>query len=142
MTTTTTTEVRGLVLDVFRAADGPDFTLGGVSARHDRLTLVGFVDTTHPSAGRSVIQPADWRVRPVREDAPPVVAVIGRIGARYAYLEPVDIEDGRVRYRAGRWSCFGGNFAGSNGGRFGGVLADLLGYPEPHVLPVHDRYER
>ena len=138
-------DIKGLPLSVDRDAYLGDCTRGGVSARCDRVTVIGVVDTTDERSGATVGTVADWRVAPVRDDAPPVVVVIARAGfsrdsGNTAFLEPVELtDDGKVRRLPG--AAHGGNLAGGGGSSFRQVLAALLGYG-PDALRVHDRYER
>lgn len=138
-------DIKGLPLSVYRDAYLGDCTGGGVSARCDRVTVIGVVDTTDERSGATVGTVADWRVAPVRDDAPPVVVVIARAGfsrdsGNTAFLEPVELtDDGRVCRLPG--AAHGGNLAGGGGSSFRQVLAALLGYG-PDALRVHDRYER
>lgn len=139
-----TSEVKGLPLSVYRDAYLGDCTGGGLSARFDRVTVVGILDTTDAQHAATVVTVKDWKVAPVRDDVPPVVVVIARAGVsldsgKSAYLEPVELtEDGQVRRLPG--AAHGGNLAGG-GGAFRKVLAAFLGYG-PDALRVHDRFER
>lgn len=142
---TTTSDIKGLALSVYRsAAFDTDCTRGGITATADRVTVVGVIDLTDPRVRGTVVRVADWLATPVREDAPPVVVVVERTGfwrngAPEAHLEPVEITgDGRIL--RGSHAIFGGNFAGQGASQFGQVLSALLGYPAPGVLRVHDRY--
>ncbi|MGV9638030.1 hypothetical protein ACWDO0_27970 [Nocardia rhamnosiphila] len=144
----TSSPTRGLTLSVYRSAEfDTDFTRGGITGRHNRVTLIGFLDTTDPELCGSVVSVADWRPHIVHADAPPVIAIIRRSGlagdgARIAHLQPVELSaEGRVSQPPGA-AMYGGNLAGTDDSRFGEVLSALLGYPAPKVVGVHDRYER
>ncbi|ATL72502.1 hypothetical protein [Nocardia terpenica] len=143
----TTSDIKGLTLSVYRSAEADaDFTLGGITAKYDRVTVVGVLNTTDPRVNGTIVPVAEWRANPVRDDAPPVVVVVRRAGIwrngeREAHLEPVELtDDGRIHRRPG--TAHGGNFAGNGASQFRQVLSALLEYPAPDVLRVHDRYER
>ncbi|GAB2554856.1 hypothetical protein [Nocardia heshunensis] len=130
-------DVRGLVLTVFR---GPYNATCGVTATHDKVTVIGIVDETqkeeHPVP--------EWRASAPTPDAPPVVVVIKRRFSslntyppeRYAFLRPVPAPGQRPP-----WFMHGGNYAGDTDSRFHKALERILGYPVGAVLPVHDRTE-
>lgn len=143
----TSNPTRGLTLSFYRSAEfDTDSTRGGITGRHNRVTLIGFLDTTDPEVRDSVVSVADWRPHIVHAAAPPVIAIIRRAGlagdgARIAHLEPVELSaEGRVSRPSGATYC--GILAGTDDSRFGEVLSALLGYPAPKALGLHDRYER
>lgn len=138
--------IKGLKLDVYRPGGGTDTTLGGITATHNAVTLIGLRNTADPDQGGRIVPVEAWRVHDVIPDAPPVIAVICRSGvfgdgARTAYLQPVELcAFGTAQTTPG--ATYGGNLAGTGNARFGRFLSLLLEYPAPEVLPVHDRYER
>ncbi|MGW4241836.1 hypothetical protein [Nocardia sp. NPDC004722] len=131
-------EVRGLVLTVFR---GPYNATRGVTATHDKVTVIGIVDETQAEQDHPV---PEWRATAPTPDAPPVVVVIKRRFSSlnayppelYAFLRPVPAPDQRPP-----WFMHGGNYAGDTDSRFHKALERILGYPIGAVLPVHDRTE-
>ncbi|NKY89873.1 hypothetical protein [Nocardia veterana] len=141
MTTTATAAkpVKGLTLHVFRDTALSDCTNGGITARAQRVTLVGLCDFEF---GGEPTRLPEWQLTPPSEDAPAVVAVVldhfG--GERNAFLVPVEIRDNELQRPHLYRLSHGGNFAGVSDSRFGSTLYRYLGY-RPDVLRVHDRTE-
>ncbi|MDF3285004.1 hypothetical protein [Gordonia sp. N1V] len=143
---------KGLRLNVYRAADGVDCTLDGVTSRYTHLTLIGYqtdtdIAVTDESAALDVLPelslrrlPRTSRVFAASADAPAVVLVVrthhglsaGR--QRYAYLAPLDALTSR------KWVMFGGNYAATTDSRLSELLTALTGNRHS-VLAVHDRIE-
>ena len=130
--------VRGLTIQVYRPADAPDCTLGGISSRFSRLTLVGIVDdrdtflqigTYAPAPVRAL--PSNCQVCEPAADRPPVVLRIRKMGDRLLYtIEPYQADGGS------RWYMAGGNYAGSSDSRFSQLAGGTYG-----ALNIHDRHE-
>lgn len=121
--------MKGLTLNVYRHADG-DFTNGGVSSRHTRLTLVGVrrngVVSELPKYAQ-VVEP--------REDAPAVVLVESALPhLEGPHIEPVDYDT------SGTPPMFGGNYAASSDSRWS-ELGDVFGHGRISAVRVHDRIE-
>lgn len=105
--------MKGLIISVYRDADGSDCTNGGISSNHKRLTLIG--KDTPP-----IFEPTD--------DAPPVTVVRRNISGReYLHLVPCD-ENAKP---LPGWWMFGGNYADASDSRF----------PHSYPLAIHDRQE-
>lgn len=105
----------GLILSVYRPADFGecDCTNGGISASHDRLTVTNVDGPFDPSP-----------------DAPAVYLEKGPLGAIRLKSPTND----------GRWTMFGGNYAGTSDSRFNDAVERLIGY-RAGVVPIHDRVE-
>ncbi|SLG39702.1 Uncharacterised protein [Mycobacteroides abscessus subsp. abscessus] len=142
-------DLRGLTLNVYRRSGGDiDCTLGGLTATHDRLTLIGYVTHGfHSGETQSIFRPSAWLVRQASAAAPPVVAIVRKLRSGVlAYLEPAPvIDNGAGRFVAvrdmRRRPVHGGNLAGTSDSRLAEILDVLLGHPTPDALRVHDRYE-
>jgi hypothetical protein len=126
---------RGLVLDVYRHASGSygDCTRGGITGRHDTVTVVGVVTYREGSRDKPDVGPVprDARHRLPTDDAPPVWLVIRPDGDRY--LTPGDAATGLPDARGG-WMD-GGNFAASPDSRWTDVVGHIV------AVRVHDRRE-
>lgn len=107
----------GLMVFVYRPANFPDCTNGGVSYRYDTLTLVNVPGPFEPS-----------------ENAPAAWLVPGNL-PKTAKIVVVDPKEEK------RWHMFGGNYAGSSDGRFDDALFRLTGGWHQCLAPIHDRYE-
>lgn len=154
MTTTATTQTTdpydyttwtGLEVDVLRSTRFGDATLNGISARYDRLTLVGVIDEAWPakSRGSSIVTPFDPAlVMPTGpagriELAPAAVLIKRNMGSEILW----SIERAPVRADRQRpWAMFGGNYAASSDSRLGKAMEDY-GFRFYGALAVHDRYE-
>jgi hypothetical protein len=128
--------VKGLRLNVYRAANFPDCTAGGISGKHDRVTLVGrLVD------GVVVPLPAGCCVFDADDDAPAVVLVESRI-ARYdptPHLIPLEFAHGTPVDTVGPMA--GGNYAGSCDSRWSDLGKHFDGKLHLDVVAIHDRIE-
>jgi hypothetical protein len=136
MTTTPTRE--GLALYVARTAGLGDCTAGGITATHDRLTLVGV------AADDGTVRPMtpDARIRAVTPDAPAVALRVTIVGTPSVHVVPVESSpDGGYRVARGAWYMAGGNYASSSDARVGELLESLLGHRFYGALSVHDRRE-
>lgn len=103
-------ELRGLLVEVYRAAGRGDCSLGGVTAKHNHLLLVG---------------PGVAEVFPVC-DRNPAVRLVRNARTRHTYAVPIEcVGDGTGEY------MMGGNFIYSCDSRF----RNLNNGP----IPVHDR---
>jgi hypothetical protein len=108
----------GLVINVYRWA-GPDCSMRGISAQHDKLCVVNCVGPFEPS-----------------EDCPAVELVKLRHGN--VVLQPVDPE---YHGGGGKWLMFGGNFGYTSDSRFNAKVRELSGYDFSFPVAIHDRYE-
>jgi hypothetical protein len=104
---------KGLLVFVYRNADGSDSTNGGLSSKVTQAVLIG------PGI------PPVFSARP----GLPALRLVKRtlLGAVYYHAEPD--EDPRAGSHVG--PMFGGNFVSSCDSRM----------PSPYPIPVHDRYE-
>ncbi|ONI83484.1 hypothetical protein ALI22I_33865 [Saccharothrix sp. ALI-22-I] len=127
---------KGLRLDFYRLARGGDYTLGGISARHDECVLIGTVSylNIYAPGVKPTVSPLDKgsQVSAPSEDRPAVYLVIGRHGPNDRYIIPADQETWQPD---GRWWMHGGNFADSSDSRFDALL------PGGFAVRVHDRHE-
>jgi len=130
----------GIGVDVLRQTIGRDivdYTLGGPSASHDRLAVVGVVDTTAVPAGhRAPVAPVPGGTRISTDGTPPMYLLIRRgIGAtadrRLFSLIPADPDGPKLgRYMAG------GNYAVCTDSRLIALCDGWYG-----ALAIHDRDE-
>lgn len=104
----------GLRISVYRD-DLPDCTKGGVTSRRSDLTVVNVDGPFEPTA-----------------DAPAVMLFHGNIKTALPKLVPVGLE--------GKWTMFGGNYAGTSDSRFADAVERLCGV-RANIVPVHDRVE-
>jgi len=105
----------GLVISVYRKADGYDCTNGGLSGQHDRITVVNVDGPFKPGS----FGPAFLIV----DDAP--------CGQPYPKLVPAEFDDEIGEWvRAPGWFMFGGNYGGCSDSRF-----------INRIIPIHDRKE-
>ena len=146
MKKTVATEAKGLVLSVYRNAEyTTDFTLGGLTGRHNKVTLVGFQtpqdedddEAFYPLSGMHVTRlPKGCQVFAPTDDAPAVIlrysATLDTRTPRSMHLAPV--EGGPRRGMAG------GNYAGTTDSRLPALMEQLTGYRH-NILSVHDRFE-
>lgn len=145
--TSITNEGKGLILSVYRDAQfTTDFTLGGLTGRHERVTLVGIQTAAdeaedrlfHPLIGIHITAlPEQCRVFAPTSAAPAVVlrysAALDATRPPRMHLAPV--EAGPRRGMAS------GNYAGTTDSRLPELLEQLTGYPQA-IISVHDRFER
>jgi hypothetical protein len=146
-TKTVATEAKGLVLSVYRNAQyTTDFTLGGLTGRHNGVTLVGFqteADEDEDRAFYPLLQqmhvtrlPKGCEVFAPTEQAPAVIlrysATLDTTAPRQMHLAPV--EAGPQRGMAS------GNYAGTTDSRLSELMELLTGYRQ-NIISVHDRFE-
>ena len=109
----------GLLISVYRSADGYDCTNGGVSSRYSRLTLVNVEGPLEPSEDA----PAAWLV-----NHPTVKGVV--------YIVCEDPATSK------NWHMFGGNFGATSDSRFCDAMRKMTGCESWHgAAKIHDRYE-
>lgn len=135
MTDTQTPARKGMLLFVYRPADGNDYTNGGISGQVTRLTVTGIrysygfdstTKLTHPKDEITEL-PRDMQVFAPSENAPEVILVIRDNGiVRWLHLEPATPAPGdQTPYMAG------GNLATTSDSRW----SELAGQP----VEIHDR---
>lgn len=128
---------KGLRLTVYRAADGKDYSNGGITSKHAEVTLVGTKRKGQP------VQPLDRysRVFDVTDDAPAVVLVESAVPGLYGpHLEPLEyVEAHNTQDYAG--PMYGGNYAGSSDSRVTELGRTVFGHDHSDIYPVHDRVE-
>jgi hypothetical protein len=134
----TTATAKGLRLSVYRSADPswPDTTLGGVSASHHHLTLVGIKRHGHPVKEL----PREAQVFEASDEAPAVVLVESAVPGLYGpHLEPLEYAEAHnTTEYAGPMD--GGNLAGTSDSRWS-RLGALFNHDHLDAVPVHDRVE-
>ncbi len=109
----------GLLISVYRSADGYDCTNGGVSSKYDRLTLVNVDGPLEPS-----------------EDAPAAWLVKHRTMQGVVYIV---CEDPAT---SNKWAMAGGNFGATSDSRFSRAMEEMTGCVNWHgAVKIHDRYE-
>lgn len=138
---------KGITLTVARTTLG-DFTIGGVSGKHDCLTLVGVIDTRKPEVARMAFprvapMPPSSRVFEPNENQPPVAFLVRNVGGVVLCVVPV-VWDAEARaYRQEHsHSMAGGNFAESCDSRVSELAQQLTGHVWYGAFAVHDRVER
>lgn len=154
-TATTNDQPRGLMLNVLRPAGSPDCTNNGISARHNRVTVVGIITDTDDAANAAsrrdditprfhvTALPRECQVFAATDDAP---AVIIRYSAGWSaptndqrpiHLDPLDAAT------AGTWVMAGGNYATTTDSRWTDLVRTLTGTTgSSEALRIHDRIER
>lgn len=146
MKKTAAVDAKGLTLSVYRNAEyTTDFTLGGLTGRHNAVTLVGFQTPDdededrafYPLTGMHVTRlPRGCEVFAPTEQAPAVIlrysAALDTRAPRQMHLAPVDAGPRR--------GMAGGNFAGTSDSRLPELMEQLTGYRQ-HIISVHDRFE-
>lgn len=148
--TNTENTTAGLILSVLRNAEFSDCTLGGITSRSRRVTLVGTLDCTEYAAGFVYPVPPAMRVVSPRADAPAVALEIRKRAFREAadgehgkivHLTPVHWNENAGSYvRTHAWSMSGGSYATTSDSRLSQLLEDVLGHSYG-ALSVHDRVE-
>lgn len=129
---------KGLTLYVCRPADFPDCTNGGISSRHDRLTVVGYVT----SDGTVYRMPRESQVFEPTEAAPPVLLKVRYIGSPILSIVPAEVDtDGDSLSEAPGWHMFGGNYASITDSRFGDLAHQITGQRFYGAVAIHDRVE-
>ncbi|MEN2741658.1 hypothetical protein ABCS02_28060 [Microbacterium sp. X-17] len=136
----------GIRLFVLRGADRDDATLGGISSKHHRLTLIGVVHNSVGLVDRHDLTPIPRPLGTLAQlnDAPPVgLEVRTDYRGRYATLAPAEFDQERgVWHLTRKWSMAGGNYANTIDSRFSDLMFRHLGYPFHGALSIHDRIER
>ncbi|MEO6733768.1 MAG: hypothetical protein ABIN01_21270 [Ferruginibacter sp.] len=122
---------RGLKVYVYRSAVIGDCTNGGITSKHDRLTIVGTVD--YRTGDQPVISPLDKhdQVFEPKPDSPAAWLVVGKYGSRDRYVVPAGT-DGQPDPR---WWMHGGNLVSSSDARWSDLVDAQYG------VRVHDRHE-
>lgn len=118
----------GLILSVYRPADMPDCTNGGISSRFPSVCCVNLEGPFDPRGDCPAVMlemgPCD-SVRIV-----PAVQVAGSAGGyRWVPLNHA------VR-------MFGGNYAATSDSRFGEAIVKMTGRPWYGAVAIHDRFEK
>lgn len=131
--------MKGLTGYVCRPADwereGVDCTNGGISSRHEKLTVVGVV------RGDLVnYLPQHARVFEPTEERPAVLVEVRRIGGPVFSVVPAEIADGAL-FKAPGWWMAGGNYLSCSDSRLWDFLQDLTGERFYGALSIHDRKE-
>lgn len=128
--------MKGLRLNVWRDASGMDCTNGGITAKADRLTVVGILID-----GEVQPLPADSQVFPADELAPAVVLVPSRAPGYDAtpHLIPLEFADSLPSGHVGPMS--GGNYAGTSDSRWAELGRKFGKHLALDVVRVHDRTE-
>jgi hypothetical protein len=135
--------MNGLILNVYRSANGTDCTAGGITSRCNELLLVGDgIDEIFPA----ILTPCGYPVRRrVDYDAAaifPAIPARPRVTLRKCngtvHLVPCD-EYGKPLDQV--WWTFGGNYAASCDSRVYRAVEALTGAPFHGALAVHDRHE-
>lgn len=131
---------KGLTVDVYRPAHGVDCTLGGVSSKHTRLTVIGMIDERggrQPGAVRNsrTVTALTGTLAPhaAHAGAPAVYLLIREVmGATVYCVVPAD-DNGDPPTR---WYMSGGNMAATSDSRWRELVDGWHG-----AISVHDRYE-
>ena len=107
----------GMTVYVYRNDLG-DCTAGGISATAKQLCLTNVEGPFEPS-----------------EDSPAAVLVMAEPigGQKILRIEPADAD--------GKWTMFGGNYAGCSDSRFSEKCRELLGSSWYGAVAIHDRIE-
>ncbi len=108
--------MKGLHADVYRDANGGDYTNGGITGRCKTILIVGEGPDTE-----------------VFDEDPkyPSVRILRRYIGGSTYIYAVPMEQPAKDSMAG--PCFGGNFIYSQDSRFRNIC--------PYPIPVHDRWD-
>lgn len=136
-------DLRGLRVTVLRRADSGDCSLNGISASHDRLTVIGY---TLP--GSKVVVPLASRsqVSEPTEGAPAVAFAVRHIYGLFGEGETVLVDvvpvesDGSGTYRVTP-GMEGGNYASLGDSRLTDLVSELVGHRFHGAVPIHDRFE-
>jgi hypothetical protein len=132
-------EWRGLTAVVYRSADGVDCTAGGITSRHARLTVVGWVDGDPRGTERAEPMPKGARVSAATDAAPAVLLVVRR-WLDTVHLGPAVPSGDGYALEPG-WHMAGGNYAVTSDSRMSDLISGLLGHHVYGALAVHDRRE-
>lgn len=132
---------RGLLVYVHRSPAIGDCTNDGISATHDRLTVVGYIDETEPGFNhfKPVVRPmpASAQVFEASDDAPAVLLHIRNVGGPIPSFVPATLDGQRVE----GWHMMGGNFGHVGDSRFNTLVRALLGHDFYGAIAIHDRNE-
>jgi hypothetical protein len=131
--------LKGLLLHVYRQADPlfPDCSNGGVSAKHNRLIVVG--TKRHDEDMKPL--PRESQVFSPSDEAPAVVLVESGVPGLYGpHLEPLEYVDAH-NTKAYAGPMAGGNYAGTCDSRWAALGRDVFGHDRLDIVAVHDRFE-
>lgn len=126
-------------LDVLRLATGDDYSRGGLSTQHDRLTLVGWTTGN----GRFVCDAPGGIERDDEKIAAPVIlSVTEAFRRRRAAIIPAgwNATRGWTANTGMSWMA-GGNFAVPGNGNVRRLIEELLERPHDGAVSIHDRCE-
>lgn len=126
--------MRGMTLSVARPANFPDCTAGGISSSHNRLTLVGWLDT---DTGRAHPMPPEAQMHEPNDQFPPVLLKVRSIGGRILSIIPADDEGQPLP----GWFMAGGNYACWSDSRISDLARKLVDGPFYGAVAIHDRQE-
>jgi hypothetical protein len=142
------TPVKGITAAVLRPADGGDFTLGGVSSGHARLTITGIVSAAKPYRAPLPTAPrtCQWAWEPLpamsrvfepREDAPEAWLYLRRLGHGdvWAVVPACAARTGQALEGWLTRLMFGSNFVHLGDSR----LSEIVGFYG--AVAIHDRIE-
>jgi hypothetical protein len=108
----------GLIVSVYRDADGHDCTLNGVSSKVKKLTVINVPGPFAPN-----------------EEAP--AAILERHHRKVVRIIPAG-EDGKP---LPGWSMFGGNYAACSDSRLSQAIEKMTGQEWYGAVAIHDRFE-
>lgn len=111
----------GMLIEVYRSADGVDCTANGISKNYDKLVCVNVEGPFEPN-----------------ERAPAVKLVTCNIGkTKSLRLVPIDSEGNEIGS-----PMYGGNHAGTSDSRFSRAIVEKLGVDVSiDLVKVFDRFE-
>jgi len=104
----------GLILSVYKD-DSSDCSNSGISSKHSRVCVVNASGPFEPS-----------------DEYPAVVLTEGPFNS--VNLVPVEL------IGSGKWTMFGGNYAGTSDSRFSEAVEKMCGYRHG-MIKIHDRVE-
>lgn len=135
---------RGLHLSVLTNPHYRQCT-NGPTRTCDEITLVGWIDRTHPHghSRRVAPMPLGSHLFLPGPAAPPFALVLRSMGDdNLLHLEPVTWDDEGLQYaQEPSWYMAGGNYASSTDSRIMQLAQDLLGHRFHGAFSVHDRRE-
>lgn len=105
----------GLIINVYRDSEKYDCTLGGISARYDRLCLINVPGPFEPN-----------------EEIGAALLVEGAIEG-VARIIPADCD---------KWVMFGGNYGAISDSRFSEAVEKIVGHRFYGAVAIHDRTEK
>lgn len=126
-------------IEVLRLTGGKDYTRGGISSQHDRLTLVGWATGN----GRFICElPGGVERDEETITAPVVLSVTEAFSRRRAAIVPAewDPQRGWTAMTAGYWMA-GENFGMPSNGNVRRLIEELLDRPHDGAVSIHDRRE-